>query len=439
MRPAGRGPRLDDPPRRRRQPAARRHASTGDGCRQELAAERRAVVATRSTPLEDPAGLEAILGRQYHAVVGNPPYITVKDAALNAAYRDAGTTCHRQVRARRAVHRAVLRPRPRRATDGRPAGFVGMITANSFMKREFGKKLIEEFFPTIDLTHVIDTSGAYIPGHGTPTVILFGRNREPVGDDGARRAGHPGRAEHARRSGAGAGLAVDRRPDRHGQARRTSSSAWRTCRGATFGKHPWSIGGGGAAELKERSSRSRRRQTASDRRLRSASAHSHGEDDAVHAPIDAVGRRHSVERACFELVDRRDASATGRSRPSDCSLCPIRSQTCDADPIDRRSALTSRALAVPNHACERERRSARRRREHGLPWYEYCESLPNELQHPAVDRLRLRRHAQPLRARPGRQGVQAARPRSSSCPPMRPRTTTSPCSGCSTVRRPASG
>ena len=45
-----------------------------------------------------------------------------------------------------------------------------MITANSFMKREFGKKLIEEVLPRCDLTHVIDTSGAYIPGHGTPTV-----------------------------------------------------------------------------------------------------------------------------------------------------------------------------------------------------------------------------------------------------------------------------
>ena len=50
------------------------------------------------------------------------------------------------------------------------------------MKREFGKKLIEDFFPKIDLTHVIDTSGAYIPGHGTPTVILFGRSRKPVGE-----------------------------------------------------------------------------------------------------------------------------------------------------------------------------------------------------------------------------------------------------------------
>ena len=59
-------------------------------------------------------------------------------------------------------------------------GFTGQITANSFMKREFGKKLIEEFFPAVDLTHVIDTSGAYIPGHGTPTVILFARNRRPV-------------------------------------------------------------------------------------------------------------------------------------------------------------------------------------------------------------------------------------------------------------------
>ena len=48
------------------------------------------------------------------------------------------------------------------------------------MKREFGKKLIEEFFPNVEFVPVIDTSGAYIPGHGTPTVILFGRNRSPV-------------------------------------------------------------------------------------------------------------------------------------------------------------------------------------------------------------------------------------------------------------------
>src|SRR5690606_14255649 len=53
---------------------------------------------------------------------------------------------------------------------------IGQITANSFMKREFGKKLITKFFAQrVNLTHAIDTSGAYIPGHGTPTVILIGR------------------------------------------------------------------------------------------------------------------------------------------------------------------------------------------------------------------------------------------------------------------------
>ena len=57
---------------------------------------------------------------------------------------------------------------------------MGLIVANSFMKREFGKKLIEEVLPRLDLTHVVDCSGAYIPGHGTPTAILFGRNRAPV-------------------------------------------------------------------------------------------------------------------------------------------------------------------------------------------------------------------------------------------------------------------
>ena len=66
------------------------------------------------------------------------------------------------------------------------------------MKREFGKKLIEEYLARpIDLTHVIDTSGAYIPGHGTPTVILFGRNRQPDSDDDPRCHGHTRRTKYA--------------------------------------------------------------------------------------------------------------------------------------------------------------------------------------------------------------------------------------------------
>ena len=130
--------------------------------------------------VEDLTELNRILGQQYHAVVGNPPYITVKDRALNQAYRNRFSTCHRQYSlvvpfVERFFELAIY------GHNVQPAGYVGMITADSFMKREFGKKLIEKFFPRVDLTHVIHTSGAYIPGHGTPTVILFGRDRPPVG------------------------------------------------------------------------------------------------------------------------------------------------------------------------------------------------------------------------------------------------------------------
>src|SRR5215475_7105851 len=80
--------------------------------------------------------LNRVLGQQYHVVVGNPPYITVKDQGLNQAYRKRYTTCHRQYSlavpfTERFFDLAVY------GNDPQPAGYVGMITANSFMKREF--------------------------------------------------------------------------------------------------------------------------------------------------------------------------------------------------------------------------------------------------------------------------------------------------------------
>jgi len=140
---------------------------------------------------------EYLTAGRYHAVVGNPPYITVKDPALNRAYRARfKDTCHRQystaVPFMERFFDLAIEPR-----GGGPAGFVGMITANSFMKREFGKKLIETYLPSKALTHVIDTSGAYIPGHGTPTVILLARNRRPDASSPVRAVlsirGEPGR------------------------------------------------------------------------------------------------------------------------------------------------------------------------------------------------------------------------------------------------------
>jgi hypothetical protein len=46
--------------------------------------------------VEDRKTLQEILGHGYHVVVGNPPYITVKDKAQDEAYRQLYSTCHRQ-------------------------------------------------------------------------------------------------------------------------------------------------------------------------------------------------------------------------------------------------------------------------------------------------------------------------------------------------------
>jgi hypothetical protein len=117
---------------------------------------------------------------RYHVVVGNPPYITVKDRKLNDLYRElyrdvcSGKYALSVPFAQRFFELAVAGS----AESGRGYGLVGQITSNSFMKREFGTQLIEAYFGhEAELTEVIDTSGAYLPGHGTPTVILVGRRR----------------------------------------------------------------------------------------------------------------------------------------------------------------------------------------------------------------------------------------------------------------------
>lgn len=198
---------------------------------------------------EDLTEVQVILGRQYHAVVGNPPYIVVKDVALNAAYRSQYISCFKKYSlgapfTERFFELAIT------GREAQGAGYVGLITTNSFMKREFGSKLIELVLPNLDMTHVVDTSSAYIPGHGTPTVMLFGRHRAPVSDVVRTVMGIKG--EPSTPEDPTQGLvwrSIVNQIDVSG-----SESAYisvvdtpRT----TFSKHPWSIGGGGAADLKE--------------------------------------------------------------------------------------------------------------------------------------------------------------------------------------------
>lgn len=199
---------------------------------------------------EDRAALNEILGQGYHAVVGNPPYIIVRDRALNTRYRELYATCHQKYSLGVPFTQRFWELALQKGEDKSAGGYIGMITANSFMKREFGKKLIEEFFPRVDLTHVIDTSGAYIPGHGTPTVILMGRGQSPVADNVRAVLGIKG--EPSTPDDASQGLvwqSIVQQIDCPGDQSGYTSTA--DLARASFGSHPWSIGGGGVSDLKD--------------------------------------------------------------------------------------------------------------------------------------------------------------------------------------------
>lgn len=203
------------------------------------------VAANFAYATENLASLRTILRNgQYDVVVGNPPYIQVKDRALNDAYRVRYPSCSGKY--------ALTVPFMERffglAKAGDTAGWTGQITSNSFMKREFGSKLVEKFLPSKDLRLVADTSGAYIPGHGTPTVIIVGRNTRPSLSTtrvvlGVR--GEPGQPGDPTRGKVWS--SITGHVDEPGW-----EDQWVTVADLDRGRlsaHPWSLTGGGAVEL----------------------------------------------------------------------------------------------------------------------------------------------------------------------------------------------
>ena len=185
----------------------------------------------------------------YHVVVGNPPYITVKDKRENLNYR-VYESCTGLYALSIPFTERLFQLAVRTSGSERDAGHVGQITANSFMKREFGKKLIHEFFRLrVHLTHIIDTAGAYIPGHGTPTVILVGRNHVPWQEEPIRAVlgvrGEP--SQPTEPEDGHVWSAITEQLNAPG-----SESDWVSVNDVNrtrFSEHPWSLSGGGKGEL----------------------------------------------------------------------------------------------------------------------------------------------------------------------------------------------
>ncbi|AUX42289.1 uncharacterized protein SOCE26_037190 [Sorangium cellulosum] len=125
--------------------------------------------------LEDPKEARRILGQRYHVVVGNPPFGSPPNRALKDLYRSRYVSASgKYVLAAPCVELFFKL--------GGEGAHVGMINSSTFANHKFGMPLLEKVLPNFDITHIINTSGAYFPppGFSVPTVIIIGIRRRPI-------------------------------------------------------------------------------------------------------------------------------------------------------------------------------------------------------------------------------------------------------------------
>ncbi|MFC0532817.1 BREX-2 system adenine-specific DNA-methyltransferase PglX [Phytohabitans kaempferiae] len=314
---------------------------------------------------------------QYTVAVGNPPYRPVKDKVLNERYRQHYKTCAGKYAlsvpfAERFFQ--LIRPRDE---SGR-SGFVGKITANSFMKREFGKKLIEEFFAhEVELSHVIDASGADITGHSTATVILVGRRRLPNRPTLRAVMGVVGkRAEEGDPPGGPVWQAIVDNINHPGAT--TPYVTIADLPRSALSRYPWSLTGGGAGDVKAAID------SAAARRLSAVTQHSGfvaitAEDDAFF--LGGVGTARRMGGLPVKPMVEGDAVRDHSINPKASSVWPY---DANLRPVELATNGPLTRLAWPN------RRILQRRKRFGrwietidsLCWYEYGELYREKLRTP---------------------------------------------------------
>jgi len=131
-------------------------------------------VPVKQTPGQMELPMRGIQRGGFDIIMGNPPFVTARNPVKRKLYRERWKkTCYRKFQ--------LIAPFFQRSFGLlRPGGHLGFIVSNAFAKREFGKPLVEDFFPTVELQKVVDCSGLMFPGRGKPTCIVLGRNRQPM-------------------------------------------------------------------------------------------------------------------------------------------------------------------------------------------------------------------------------------------------------------------
>ncbi|MEV4238016.1 BREX-2 system adenine-specific DNA-methyltransferase PglX [Nocardia sp. NPDC049737] len=331
--------------------------------------------------IENPVGLKAILRREHDVVVGNPPYVSVKDPALRDLYRRHYTTCHgKYVLA--VPFMELFFELAKSGTKGNRPGWVGQITANSFMKREFGAKLIDEFLGMKDLRRVIDTSVAFIPGHGTPTVILVARNQSV--STGTVRAVLGVRGEPSRPDEPAKGIVWSAIVDHLDDS--VFDNGWITVADLdrhAFRKHPWSLSGGGAVGLLADIERSREKVL--DRVATSVGITSFTlEDDVFIQPPRVLMRAQVLHEASREMV-AGDELRDWTQLPHDVAIFPygdkLKVIERDVFPVQAPNAL--RFMWPFRNLLENNKMFGNKTKvDAGVEWYEYGRLTDSKLRTP---------------------------------------------------------
>ncbi|MFC8965098.1 BREX-2 system adenine-specific DNA-methyltransferase PglX [Streptomyces sp. NPDC057094] len=314
---------------------------------------------------------------RYHVVVGNPPYIQVKDKGLNKLYKELYDACALQYALSVPFAQRFFELAKQGNIEDGGYGMVGQITSNSFMKREFGTRLIETYFAhEAELTEVIDTSGAYIPGHGTPTVILIGKKRGGKNRSETIRTVRSIQGEPSTPERGEDGLvwrAIVEQIDTPG-----SASSWISVddleRDRYFGKQPWILTDGGR-EMVEQLKSAQVQQLGAIKSVIGRYTHT-GLDDSYFATTGTWNRLGVTREYIVPLVSG-DAVREWSIHTDTETLFPYNEQ------LNAKLDSSLQPLLWMNRSLLRERREPGGTHEEiGLTWYEWSRWHPERYSTP---------------------------------------------------------